>query len=71
MIKYHSEVSKYYEALYEANVAADIVSVEDDLSQYKLVIAPMLYMSKDGFDEKIRNYVKKEDRLSPHILAVM
>ncbi len=59
LIKYHSEVSKYYEALYEANVAADIVSVEDDLSQYKLVIAPMLYMSKDGFDEKIRNYVKE------------
>ncbi|MCM1184381.1 MAG: beta-galactosidase [Roseburia sp.] len=58
LINYHGEASKYYRALNEANVAVDIVSVEDDLSGYKLVIAPMLYMCKDGFDEKIREYVR-------------
>ena len=30
----------------------DFVGVDDDLSGYKVVIAPMLYMCKDGYDEK-------------------
>lgn len=58
LINYHGEASKYYRALSEANIAVDIIGVEDDLSGYKLVIAPMLYMCKDGFDEKVRTYVK-------------
>ena len=36
----------------------DFVGVDDDLSGYKVVIAPMLYMCKDGYDEKIRSFVK-------------
>lgn len=58
LLNYHGEATKYYRALSEANVAVDIISVEDDLSKYKLVIAPMLYMCKDGFDEKVRDYVR-------------
>lgn len=37
----------------------DIIGVKDDLKAYEFVIAPMLYMCKDGFDEKIRKFVKK------------
>ena len=37
----------------------DFVGVDDELSGYKVVIAPMLYMCKDGYDEKIRAYVKE------------
>lgn len=58
LINYHKEVLGYYRALSEANVPVDMISVEDDLSKYKLVIAPLLYMCKDGFDEKLRAYVK-------------
>lgn len=59
MINYHQEVMQYYKALSEQNISVDMVSVTDDLSKYKLVIAPLLYMCKDGFDEKIREFVKQ------------
>lgn len=58
LINYCQEVGRYHRALSEQNISLDFVSVDDDLSSYKLVIAPLLYMCKDGFDEKIRSYVK-------------
>ncbi|WP_369525095.1 beta-galactosidase trimerization domain-containing protein, partial [Dubosiella newyorkensis] len=33
--------------------------VDDDFSQYDLVVAPVLYMIKSGLAEKIDQYVKK------------
>lgn len=58
LINYQEEVMEYYRALNEQNIPVDVISVEDDLSKYSLVIAPMLYMCKDGFDEKLRSFVK-------------
>lgn len=59
LINYHREVSQYYKAFFRKNISVDFVSVEDDLSSYKLVVAPMLYMCKEGFDEKVRRYVQQ------------
>ena len=59
LINYHQEIMQYYKALHEQNISVDLVSVNDDLSAYKLVIAPLLYMCKEGFDEKVRNFVKQ------------
>ena len=58
-LKYYDEVLHYYEALHKQNIQTDIISVEEDLSKYKLVIAPILYMTKEGYDEKIRSFVEK------------
>lgn len=57
-IHYPEEVKQYYKALYNLHHSVDMVSVEDDLSVYQLVIAPLLYMCKSGFDEKVREYVR-------------
>ncbi len=57
LINYCEEVTRYYRAFSEKNISVDFVSVEDALSSYKLVVAPLLYMCKDGFDEKVREYV--------------
>ncbi len=62
LIHYCSEVVAYYKALSEKNISVDFVSTDMDLSSYKLVVAPLLYMCKDGFDEKIRQYVKDGGR---------
>lgn len=62
LINYCSEITAYYKALSEQNISVDFVSVEEDLSSYKLVIAPLLYMCKEGFDEKVREYVKNGGR---------
>lgn len=58
LIDYYKEVFGYYKVLNDMNISVDLVSVTDDYSDYKLVIAPLLYMCKDGFDEKIRQFVK-------------
>ncbi|MDO4338662.1 MAG: beta-galactosidase [Eubacteriales bacterium] len=56
-LKYLDEVFLYYQALEEQNYAVDIIGTEDDLKKYDVVIAPILYMTKGGYDEKIRSFV--------------
>lgn len=57
-LKYHDEVLNYYTALHRQNIAVDLIGEENDLSGYKLVIAPVLYMTKPGVDERIREFVR-------------
>lgn len=57
-LKYKDEIFNYYQALHAMNIPVDFVGVEDKLSKYSLVIAPVLYMTKNGYDEKIRQFVK-------------
>lgn len=58
LIDYQQEVLRYYEALHRKNIACDIIGVSDSLSDYDIVIAPVLYMVKENYDEKIKKYVK-------------
>ncbi len=57
-LKYVDEAHKAYDALFRANIAADVVSVEADLSGYDLVIAPVLYMVKPGVARRLEDYVQ-------------
>nr|WP_294679287.1 beta-galactosidase [uncultured Blautia sp.] len=57
-MKYLDEVFLYYRALEEQNYSVDIIGVDDDLEKYEVVAAPLLYMTKTGFDEKVRSFVK-------------
>ncbi len=61
-LDYCKEVLRYYKALHNQNIPVDMISVEDDLSSYSLVIAPVLYMVKTGYDGRIRSYVKNGGR---------
>ncbi len=55
---YVSEAVKWYAPFYKRGISTDIISMTDDFSQYDLVIAPFLYMLKDGTEEKIEEYVR-------------
>lgn len=57
-LKYKDEVLNYYKALYDMNIPVDIIGTEDELEQYQVVIAPVLYMTPTGYDERIRTFVK-------------
>lgn len=57
-LKYTEEILNYYRALNKKNIPVDVIGVETDFSKYDVVIAPCLYMMKNGFDEKVREYVK-------------
>jgi beta-galactosidase len=49
---------EHYEPLWKRGVPVDVIDMEQDLSKYKLVIAPMLYMVRSGVGEKITKYVE-------------
>ena len=55
---YIREIMRWYKALYRANVNVDVISPEDDLSSYKLVIAPIMYMVREGFSEKAEAFTE-------------
>ncbi|WEG11737.1 beta-galactosidase [Pullulanibacillus sp. KACC 23026] len=58
-LNYLNEVQKYYDAFYHQNIPVDFVSVESDFSQYDVIIAPVLYMVKEGLDSKLEAYVNE------------
>ena len=57
-IDYFDTCVRHYKALWDRGVAVDVIDADQDLSGYKLVIAPMLYMIRDGFGAKVEEYVR-------------
>ena len=57
-LHYVDSILDYYRQFYERNIPTDVISVDDDFSQYDLVVAPVLYMVKTGLADKINAYVK-------------
>ncbi len=55
---YFGECVKWYVPLWKSGITVDIIPMDGDFSKYDLVIAPFLYMLKDGTIEAIENYVK-------------
>ncbi|NBD26249.1 beta-galactosidase [Paenibacillus glycinis] len=56
-LRYVDEIQRYYGALYEHGYQVDIVSFEDDLSPYGIVLAPVMYMVKPGMADRIERFV--------------
>ncbi|MEE1010500.1 MAG: beta-galactosidase trimerization domain-containing protein, partial [Acutalibacteraceae bacterium] len=54
---YIAECVKWYKPFYEKGISVDIIPMDGDFAKYDLVIAPFLYMLKDGTIEKIEKYV--------------
>ncbi|MDO4621052.1 MAG: beta-galactosidase [Lachnospiraceae bacterium] len=57
-LKYVDQISRYYQYFYDKNIGVDMVSVEGDFSKYKMLVAPVLYMIKDGVKERLEQFVK-------------
>lgn len=55
--RYYETVCEHYLAFYRHNIAVDIVFPDSDISQYQIVIAPMMYMVKAGLAEKVESFV--------------
>ena len=55
---YGEAVRAHYRALWEMGVPVDVVDEECDLAGYKVVVAPMLYLLRAGFEEKLRAFVE-------------
>ena len=56
---YAEIVQYYYNALWDLNIAVDIVHPDGALENYDLVVAPALYQMTQGQGEKIREFVRR------------
>ena len=57
-MKYVETLTEHYRTFWEKGIQVDIVDSERDISGYKMVIAPMLYMYRAGFEQKMRAFVE-------------
>lgn len=57
-LDYVSCVLSHYQAFWEAGIEADLVGMDADLDGYRIVAAPLNYMYKNGYAEKVRKFVE-------------
>lgn len=55
--KYFETCYAYHRLFWERGVDCDIISPKADLTKYKIVVAPMLYMTDSKTIENLKNYV--------------
>lgn len=55
-LDYVEQVQKYYKAFHDMNISVDIIKPADDLSKYKIVVAPVLYMVNDETVKSVENF---------------
>ncbi len=56
-IDYVAEVRRYHKGFYDQNIPVAVTSVLADWSQYKVLVAPLLYMVSEETAAKIREFV--------------
>lgn len=56
-MEYEKTVNEHYRPFWEKGIAVDVIDADGDLSQYALVIAPMLYMVREGFAGRAEAFV--------------
>lgn len=54
---YEQTCRRHHRAFWNMGISTDVNDMNQDMSPYRLVIAPMLYMLKPGVAERIRDYV--------------
>src|SRR5580765_23115 len=57
-LSYVAQTMAWYASVASANVGTDLVRLENDLSKYKAVFAPVQYVVNEKQAESVRNYVK-------------
>lgn len=55
---YERTAKSFYEPFWREGVPVDVIHMEADFSRYKLLVAPMLYMLKEGTAERIEQFVQ-------------
>lgn len=68
---YEETAQNAFNALWNKNVAADIVGYDIDFSKYKVVFMPAPYLMNEGLADKMKEYVKNGGTLvSTYLTAV-
>ena len=57
-LKYVDQIHRYYKYFYEHHIPVDMIPIDGDLSRYKVICAPVLYMVKEGVAEAMEAFVE-------------
>ena len=60
---YQETCRNHYRTFWQKGVPVDIINADVDLSSYRIVIAPMLYMLRPGVAERIEELRRRKPRL--------
>ncbi|MFS2224903.1 beta-galactosidase [Pantoea sp. B65] len=58
-MEYEKTVAEHYRPFWEQGIAVDVINADCDLSGYQLVIAPLLYMVREGFAARVEDFVSQ------------
>ncbi len=56
---YRSRWMDYYKVFWEMGIDVDIIDMEDDLSDYRLVVAPVNYMYRGDYIKNVKRFVER------------
>lgn len=56
--RYTQTLQLHYKYFWDKNISVDVVTPQQDLSKYSLVVAPMMYMMTEETMDRFRDYVK-------------
>jgi len=57
-VGYWRLMEEYYTAFWEKNIPVELISVDDDWSEYPILVIPTLYITNSEVNQKIEAYVK-------------
>lgn len=57
-LRYPQTTQEHYRRFWERDIPVDVLNVNQDFSDYKLVVVPMLYLMKESFMEKLSTYIE-------------
>ena len=55
--EYFETCASHYQAFWSAGIPVDVINMDCDFSNYKLIVAPMLYMLRPGVAERLEQFV--------------
>lgn len=57
-LTYVKQIHRYYQYFYDKNIGVDMIPCDANLCRYKLIVAPVLYMIKEGVKESLERFVE-------------
>ena len=66
---YLKTFSRYYHAFYRRNIPVDILNPSSSFDGYDLIVAPMLYMTKEGVAPRLTEFVKNGKTLITTVMS--
>ena len=57
-LMYVDQIHQYYKYFYDKNIGVSMIPFDADFSRYKMIVAPVLYMVKEGMKEALEDFVK-------------